>query len=70
MKGTITHYVIASNTALSHLGEIRPLFMFAECSCNISQRYLSLYKIANIYVKELNYVSTAFAKLKTFLLIM
>ena len=33
MKGTIAHYVIASNTALSHLGEIRPLFMFAECSC-------------------------------------
>ena len=53
MKGTIAHYVIASNTALSHLGEIRPLFMFAECSCNISQRYLSLYKIANFYVKEL-----------------
>ena len=53
MKGTITHYVIASNTALSHLGEIRPLFMFAQCLHIISQRYLSLYKIANVYVKEL-----------------
>ena len=53
MKGTIALYVIASNTSLSHLGEIRPLFMFAECSCTISQRYLSFYKIANVYVKEL-----------------
>ena len=27
--------------------------MFAQCLCTISQRYLSSYKIANAYVKEL-----------------